>query len=148
MKKLLVSLFLIFTTMAYAQENTTIESTIIDMEKAALERWNHGDPSGFLEISASDVVYFDPFVEKRLTGIAELTALYNSLKGKVHSDSFQLIDPQVKATDKMAVLTFNYVSHAGSKVNKWNCTEVYRLEPDGRWKIVQTHWSITQPALK
>ena len=134
--------------MAYAQENTTIESTIIDMEKAALERWNYGDPSGFLEISASDVVYFDPFVEKRLTGIAELTALYNSLKGKVHSDSFQLIDPQVKATDKMAVLTFNYVSHSGTEVNKWNCTEVYRLEPDGRWKIVQMHWSITQPALK
>jgi len=148
MKELLVSLFLIFTTMTYAQENKTIETTIIDMEKAALERWNHGDPSGFLEISASDVVYFDPFIEKRLNGIAELTALYNSLKGQVHSDSFQLIDPKVMATDKMAVLTFNYVSHSGNEVSKWNTTEVYRLEPDGKWKIIQTHWSITQPALK
>jgi ketosteroid isomerase-like protein len=134
--------------MTYAQENKTIETTIIDMEKAALERWNHGDPSGFLEISASDVVYFDPFVEKRLTGIAELTALYESLKGKVHSDSFLLIDPQVQAADRMAVLTFNYVSHSGTEVYKWNCTEVYRLEPDGKWRIIQTHWSPTQPAQK
>ena len=39
-----------------------ITAKIIAMEKAALDRWGQGDPSGFLEICAPDVVYFDPFI--------------------------------------------------------------------------------------
>ena len=27
-------------------------------------------------------------------------------------------------------------------VHRWNCTEVYRRDPEG-WRIVQTHWSFT-----
>jgi ketosteroid isomerase-like protein len=38
----------------------SIEKEIIEMEKAALDRWGKGDPSGFLEICSPDVVYFDP----------------------------------------------------------------------------------------
>ena len=39
---------------------------IIEMEKAALDRWGKGDPGGFLEICAPDVVYFDPHREARI----------------------------------------------------------------------------------
>ncbi len=46
-----------------------VETTLIDMEKAALRRWGNGDPSGFLEITAEDVVYFDPYVERRIDGL-------------------------------------------------------------------------------
>lgn len=134
--------------MAVAQENKTIESTIIGLEKAALEKWNNGDPSAFLALSASDVVYFDPFLEKRINGLAELTKLYESLKGQVSSNQFELISPLVQASEKMAVLTFNYVSYSGKAQSRWNCTEVYRCEPDGKWKIIQTHWSLTKPELK
>ena len=42
--------------------------TIIAMERAALDRWGRGDPTGFLEISAPDVVYFDPSLERRIDG--------------------------------------------------------------------------------
>lgn len=45
-----------------------IASEIIALERGALERWCQGDPDGFLEISAPDVVYFDPFLDKRLDG--------------------------------------------------------------------------------
>ena len=50
--------------MTNAQEKPLIQSTILGLEKAALDRWCKGDPTGFLEISAPDVVYFDPFLEK------------------------------------------------------------------------------------
>jgi len=40
--------------------------TIIALEKAALEKWNQGDPNGYLDLSAEEVVYFDPFTELRL----------------------------------------------------------------------------------
>lgn len=134
--------------MTNAQKKPSIESTIIGLEKAAFERWSQGDPTGFLEISATDVVYFDPFQERRLNGLEELTKLYMPMKGQFRAEHYEMLDPLVQATDKMAVLTFNFNSGVGGKVQKWNCTEVYRLEADGKWKIIQTHWSLTKPDLK
>jgi ketosteroid isomerase-like protein len=119
-------------------------ATIIAMEKAALDRWGKGDPSGFLEISASDVVYFDPSLDKRLNGIDELETLYENVRGKIHVDRYELIDPKVQLCGNVTVLTFNYVGYSDDKVDRWNCTEVYRNQ-NGRWEIIQTHWSFTKP---
>jgi hypothetical protein len=120
-----------------------IPSQIIAMECAALERWIHGDPSGFLEICARDVVYFDPYREKRIDGLEALTELYKELWGKVQLDRFELLNPLVKIVGDAAVLTFNYVSYAGEAKYRWNCTEVYKRN-GVRWQIIQTHWSYTQ----
>lgn len=124
---------------------TDVAATIIAMERAALDRWGNGDPSGFLEISAPDVVYFDPLQPRRLDGIAALTVLYESIRGQVHVDRYELINPNVQLGSDLAVLTFNYVSWVGKKEHRWNCTEVYRRAAD-RWRIIQTHWSLTQPS--
>lgn len=124
-----------------------IAQTIIAMERAALERWGQGDPSGFLEISADDVVYFDPFQPRRLNGIEELRSLYESIRGAFRISRFELIDPLVPVAGDMAVLTFNYVAEdTNEATSRWNCTEVYRREGD-TWRIIQTHWSFTQPGL-
>ena len=124
---------------------TETEQVIIAMEREALDRWGHGDPSGFLEISAPDVVYFDPFQSRRLNGISELRALYESIRGLVRVPRFELIDPRVQASADMAVLTFNYVGDDSNGVTiRWNCTEVFRRH-ENTWRIVQTHWSVTQP---
>jgi len=53
-----------------------VAAEIVALETAALERWLSGDPSGFLEISDEDVVYFDPFLARRLDGRAALTAYH------------------------------------------------------------------------
>lgn len=58
-----------------------ITETLVTMESAALERWGNGDPSGFLEICAPDVVYFDPYLEKRIDGVEALTQYYKGLWG-------------------------------------------------------------------
>jgi len=147
MKKTILIIFLMQGIMANAQENTTAHEIIISLEKAALERWNHGDPSGYLELSAPDVVYFDPYIGKRLDGHVNLTKMYEAIRGQVKVDRFEMIDPLVQITGRGAVLTFNLYSYVGDQVQKWNCTEVYRLEPGGSWKIIQSHWSLTQPKL-
>jgi len=134
--------------MANAQGNTKVQETIIGLEKAGLERWYHGDPSGFIELYASDIVYFDPFIEKRVDGLETLTKMYEAIRGQVKADRYELIDPLVQVTEQMAVLTFNLTSCLGDHVQKWNSTEVFRLEPNGSWKIIQSHWSLTQPELK
>ena len=120
-----------------------ISAGIIAFERAALDRWGAGDPSGYLEISAPDVTYFDPFLERRIDGLGALSAWYAPLRGTIHIDRYELIEPKVLVCGEAAVLTFNLVSHSGATTMRWNCTEVYRQDAEG-WRIVQTHWSITQ----
>ena len=119
-------------------------AAIIKLECDALDRWEKGDPSGFLEICAPDVVYFDPSLEKRIDGLEALTRYYEPVRGKVFSERYELLNPLVQVIGDAAVLTFNFVSFGASgKPSPWNCTEVYR-RTDGKWLIIQTHWSYTK----
>lgn len=118
-----------------------IAKAIIALETEALERWNHGDPGGYLDISDEDVTYFDPFTEERLNGRETLRQYYEPIIGQIHVSKYEMPNPMVIATSHMAVLTFNLHSYQGAEVHKWNCTEVYRLDHKDQWKIVQTHWS-------
>jgi len=59
-----------------------------------------------------------------------------------------MIAPEVQISEKTAVLTFNLKSVVGDKSYEWNCTEVYRKEKGGEWKIIHSHWSCTKPDLK
>jgi ketosteroid isomerase-like protein len=147
MKLLLMSVFIMTTGIMHAQ-NTQLANKIIAQEKAALERWNNGDPSGYLAITANDNTYFDPFLNLRLDGKAEIEKLYASIKGQVNVESYEMVNPQVQIAGEIAVLTFNLNSTSHGKVQKWNSTEVYRLEADGSWKIIHSHWSLTMPSLK
>ena len=120
-----------------------LNETIIAMECAALDRWGNGDPSGFLEICAPDVVYFDPNLERRIDGHAALSEYYEGIRGKVSFERFELLNPLVQRVGDVAVITFNFVSYGSADDEyKWNCTEVYRRSGEG-WEIIQTHWSYT-----
>lgn len=135
-------------TTLFSQQHTELADKLISTERHALELWNKGNPSGFLELSAPDVVYFDPFTEQRLDGHAKLTELYESIRGQVKVDRYEMINPLVQAGTDMAVLTFNLISYEAAQTSRWNCTEVYRRHPDGLWKIIQTHWSFVRPELR
>jgi hypothetical protein len=125
-------------------ERTNVADEILAMERAALERWGRGDPSGFLEISASDVTYFDPFIDRRIDGLEALASYYEGIRGKVLIARYEVLNPTVVHARDLAVLSFNFVSFGGDEdAFPWNCTEVYRHDPVG-WRIVQTHWSFTK----
>ncbi len=120
-----------------------VESHLVQLEEAALRRWCDGDPSGFLEITADDIAYFDPFQPRRIDGLAALTAYYESLRGKIRAARFELLNPRVQVVGDAAVLTFNFVSYGVDEdAFCWNCTEVFRSAA-GVWKLIQTHWSFT-----
>ena len=90
------------------------------------------------------MVYFDPFRERRVDGLPALSALYESFRGQVQLESYEILNPKVQTWDSGAVLTFNYTSLSKSgKTTHWNCTEVYRLT-DAGWRIIQSHWSFTK----
>ncbi|PKP28062.1 MAG: DUF4440 domain-containing protein [Bacteroidetes bacterium HGW-Bacteroidetes-22] len=125
----------------------TITETILALETAALDAWHNGDPSPYLELYSKDFTYFDPAHEKRLDGWDRIKALYETMRGKVKMDRFEMINPVVQHIGTMAVLTYNLQSYSGETVWKENCTEVYRLEEDNRWKIIHSHWSFTKPSM-
>ncbi|HJZ96250.1 MAG TPA: nuclear transport factor 2 family protein [Candidatus Solibacter sp.] len=116
------------------------EDTVLALERAALDRWGKGDPGGYLEISAPDVTYFDPFVKQRVDGIDALKAWYEPVRGKIRIDRDEIVNPRVQVIGDAAILTMQFVSHGSEGAKRWNCTEVYG-RADGEWKIVHTHWS-------
>lgn len=121
-----------------------VADAVIAAETAALRRWGDGDPGGFLEICHPEVTYFDPFIDHRLDGLPALTDYYERLRGRIHIDRFELINPRVVAGQDLAVLSFNFASEGGNDTYRWNCTEVYRKTGD-RWLIIATHWSLVRP---
>ena len=127
-------------------DERSLAGIIIGMERAALERWAVGDPGGFLEISAVEVSYFDPFIAERLDGIAALRSWYDQIRGKIHIDHFEMIEPRVQVIADLAVLSYRFDSRGSEGSMRWNTTEVYQRTAAG-WKIIHTHWAFHQPKL-
>jgi ketosteroid isomerase-like protein len=124
-------------------DTVSLAERLQEMERLALERWSRGDPSGYLEISASDVVYFDPFQERRVDGLPALSRVYEEIRGKIKISSFEILNPLIQEMGDGAVLTYNLVCHPerSDQPLHWNATEVFRRDPRGRWWLVHSHWS-------
>jgi ketosteroid isomerase-like protein len=127
------------------QNMSDLEKQIVQIEKDALEKWYTGDPSGYIAILGPEVGYFEPSLEKRLDGKELLTKMYEALRGRVHAEKFDMLNTRVQATGDVAVLSFNLISIEGGVPYRWNCTEVFGLQKDGKWKIIHSHWSQTRP---
>ena len=128
--------------------NLNITETIIALETAALEAWLNGNPSPYLELYSKDFTYFYPDHEWRLDGWDRIKELYESMRGTIKMDLFEIKNPVVQSTGRMAVLTYNLHTSSGETIWKENCTEVYRLEENNEWKIIHSHWSLTGPSVK
>lgn len=130
--------------MSQTDESATTATQILQLERAALDRWGKGDPDGFLEITAPDVSYFDPFLEDRVDSLPALTGWYDQIRGKIRIDRDQIIEPRVQFIGSAAILSYRFVSEGSEGRARWNATEVYQ-HVDGGWKIVHSHWSFTKP---
>lgn len=128
-------------------DKLTVTKTIIALETKALEAWLEGNPSPYLELYSKDFTYFDPAHERRLDGWDRIKELYESMRGTVKMDKFEIINPVVQSAGTMAVLTYNLQTNSGDTLWKENCTEVYRLEDNNEWKIIHSHWSMTKPSI-
>jgi uncharacterized protein (TIGR02246 family) len=121
---------------------------IIAMEKAMLDRWGTGDTDGFLALAAPEITYFDPSLEKRLDGREAFAKFLAPLKGTFRVPKYDMVDPKVQVLGHAAVLSYNMVDHdeAGNTF-RMNVSEVY-ARGEGRWRLVHSHFSPTQPRLR
>lgn len=120
-----------------------IGDTIIGLEKAALERWNAGDPDGYIELYDTDISYFDPAQKSRIDGLDNMIAYYGMARGKSTVTSYEMISPFVHIMgDDSAVLSYNLHQVTPEREYLWHCTQVYGRRSDGKWKIAHNHWSL------
>jgi uncharacterized protein (TIGR02246 family) len=127
-----------------------LTTTILSLERAAMDRWNVGDVEGCLELYAEDVTYFDPITDTRIDGWPAVAQYFRTLwAGKVRIPRYEIVEPQVVSDGNLAVLSYNLVNYAhapdGSEVlgMPWNATQVYRQRGE-RWRVVHVHWSFTK----
>lgn len=121
----------------------SVTEKIIALETTVLEAWLDGNPSPYLELYSQDFAYFDPVRETRLDGWNRIKELYESMRGTVKMEKFEIMNPVVQSSGTMAVLTCNLQTSSGETIWKENCTEVYRLEVADEWKIIHSHFSLT-----
>jgi ketosteroid isomerase-like protein len=129
----------------------TTADQILALERAALERWGHGDPGGFLDVYGPDITYFDPMTAARIDGHAAMADYYRPWIGKIQIARYEILNPQVVVDGQMALLTYNLVNYAcdaggvESVGSRWNSTTVYQ-RVNGAWKSIHSHWSFTRHA--
>jgi ketosteroid isomerase-like protein len=129
-----------------AQDYEGVLGELIRLESAAMLRWRKGDPSGFIELYAPNVTYFDVGTPQRITGYEAMHSAMASLSGKIFYDVQDFIDPQIRQMGDLAVLVYRFLStrlNADGSISSrvpWNCTEVYARH-GGTWRILHNHWS-------
>lgn len=127
-------------------------SDLLTLERAALDRWIRLNPDGYLALYGSDVTYFDPTTERRITGAKVMETRFapmRTLKPPFSDPRYEFVDPKVQRHGEVAILTFNLVNYGKladaveRELARWNSTEVY-VQLEGTWRIVHSHWSFVQ----
>ena len=122
---------------------------ILNLERAALDRWGKGDPDGFLELYGPDITYFDPSTAVRIDGHQAMVDYYRPFTGKIQIARYEMLNPRVVVDGNMALLTYNLVTYARdaqgveSVGSRWNSTTVFQ-RLGGAWKTLHSHWSYTR----
>lgn len=125
------------------------ESQILQLERKALDLWVQGDSTGYNELYADDVTYFDPLTRARIEGLKALSVYCESSQSPQGTISrYEIANPQVINAEGLSLLTYNLTTysretnHEEKLSDAWNCTEVYQ-QANGQWKILHSHWSYT-----
>ncbi|MBW8034265.1 MAG: DUF4440 domain-containing protein [Planctomycetes bacterium] len=124
------------------KENTKV---LIELERAAIDRWNNGDPTGYLELYSDDFTYFDESSKARVDGLDAIKKMYAPLTGKIYSGRYEMINPKVQWFGQTGILSYNLITYSKEEkvTSRWNSTAVYSKYND-KWKIVHSHWSFTK----
>ncbi len=130
------------TTDRAATDRQNVYETILAQERPALERFYKGDPSGYRELFADELTYFDPGTGARLDGISALKEYYAPLEGKINVPRHEVLNPRIQLHGDIGVFTYNLNEYAsdGPASARWNATEVYRRIGE-EWRIIHAHWS-------
>lgn len=130
---------------AYTSEERALAEHIIGLEKAALDKFFKGDPSGYADLwSTRSFTYFDILVTERTEDHASVMEFLKSIEGKVFAEHYDFRNPRVQAGKDMAVLTYQLFAETNLIDQKYNVVEVFQSEGND-WRVIHSTWSYIRP---
>ena len=122
---------------------TADEAKTAVMEKLtmAAEKWSNGEPMGYVECAAKDIVWVDELgAVKPISGSEALKNYLESFRGQVPVHKFKLLDPLFQVYNDIVIVTYRYQGiFDGEPGTPWRITSVYQYE-NGDWLSVHENW--------
>jgi hypothetical protein len=109
----------------------------------ANDKWAAGDPMGFIECAAKDIVWSDDLgAQNSLIGYDALNTYLEGFKGQVPPHQHELIEPVFQFYDDIVIVSYRYQgTFEGEEPGApWKITSVYRYA-DGQWLSVHENWT-------
>ena len=118
------------------------KAAITEKIKMANEKWASGDPMGFLECAAQDIVWIDDIAaQKPVSGYEALEKYLETLKGQIPPHEHELQDMMFQPYGDIVIVNYRYQGiFNGEPAEPWKVTSVYRYQ-DGDWLSVHENWS-------
>lgn len=118
------------------------KAVVMDKITMAAEKWSNGEPMGYVECAANDIVWLDELgALKPIRGSEALKEYLETFRGKVPAHKFELLEPVFQVYNDIVIVTYRYQGiFDGQPGNPWKITSVYRYE-NGDWLSVHENWS-------
>ncbi len=112
----------------------------------ANDKWAAGDPMGFIECAAKDIIWSDDLgAQNRVIGYDALITYLEGFKGQIPPHQKELIEPVFQFYDDIVVVSYRYQGtfEGEEPVAPWKITSVYRYA-DGQWLSVHENWTVVK----
>ena len=131
--------------------NDEAKAAVMEKITMAAEKWSQGEPMGYVECAAKDIVWLDELgALKPIIGSEALKKYLEPFRGQVPTHKFELLDPLFQVYDGIVIVTYRYQGIFdeeiieelldGEPAKPWKVTSVYRYVNDD-WLSVHENWS-------
>jgi len=113
--------------------------------KSANDKWASGDPMGFMECVAQDIIWIDDLgAQIPVSGFEALGKYLENFTGQIPPHEHELLDLVFQSYGDIVIVNYRYQgTFDGEPANPWKITSVYRYA-DGDWLSVHENWSVIE----
>ena len=122
------------------------KTAIMEKINSANDRWASGDPMGFMECVAQDILWMDDLgAPIPVIGKESLGKYLENFKGQIPPHQHELFNHEFQFYGEIVIVNYRYQgTFDGAPLEPWKITSVYRYI-DGDWLSVHENWSQVKP---
>ncbi len=119
------------------------KTAVMEKLKMAAVKWSQGEPMGYLECAANDIVWVDELgAINPIIGSEALKKYLESFRGQIPTHKFELLDTLFQVYNDIVIVNYHYQGiFDGVPAAPWKITSVYRYE-NGDWLSVLENWAV------
>ena len=122
------------------------KAAVIEKITMAAEKWSSGEPLGYVECAAKDIIWVDELGGfKQIIGSEALKKYLEPFRGQVPTHKFELLDTVFQVYNDIVIVNYRYQGIFDEEpANPWKVTSVYRYI-NSDWFSVHENWSEIKP---